>query len=743
MDSTAPADPAYLSYLLDRYRTTLTRDVLPFWEPLLDQAYGGLHTCVTNDGVVESADKWGWSQFRAVWVYARLYNSAEVVLGAEGATSDTAAGRALRRRVADHREAWLSTARRILDFMMAHGWDEEVQGWRLCLSGDGRKVLRGCESVYTDAFAIYACVEYWRACASEQALATAVATAECVMRRLAAPDSEVPHFPYPIPRGAKVHGIRMMFAHVLWFLGEASGEARWLSESQRLSGEIMSDFLHGDLVRERVRASDGGVLPGRQGSVVVPGHVIESMWFQLEIQGARGDAAAVERCARVMLRHFELGWDDTFGGLLLAVDVDGRDAADTAWGMADAKLWWPHSEAWLGALMAYQATGRPEFLAWHDKIHEWAYARFPFASGRPDGRGGEWMQKLSRDGRPFTDVVALPVKDPFHLPRALIMACEVLGKLLVRARWDHGLRLRGPLGRAGAGDDSSDEGGHGAGAVGGGGGGVRAGEGPVEWPRGSRSPRDVRRTRNAGADATHAAGSGGYSGSGSIGSAVRHGREPGVGGSGGGGSGGSGSGGGGAATTRRANGRATDATARKKPLRAGSTASSAWRAATSAAVVPGRHRLRASRSAEPAGAAAGGGGDDGGGAGTGSGGDANARDAATAEPTPPAVSPYAAPVPRATSSTAAGTGKSAKGKGNGKRLRRATAKARTVSAAAKAFASSLARKAAASKAASTPRRATVATPTARRQTPPHASVGGSLFAGPGLDFEVTDRRVAG
>jgi N-acylglucosamine 2-epimerase len=39
---------------------------------------------------------------------------------------------------------------------------------------------------------------------------------------------------------------------------------------------------------------------------------------------------------------------------------------------------------------------------------------------------GEWRQRLDRKGKPMTTVVALPVKDPFHLPRALILSLEVL-----------------------------------------------------------------------------------------------------------------------------------------------------------------------------------------------------------------------------------------------------------------------------------------------------------------------------
>ena len=48
-------------------------------------------------------------------------------------------------------------------------------------------------------------------------------------------------------------------------------------------------------------------------TVVVPGHAIESMWFQIHIARAQGDQAACRRAVEVIRRHLELGWDPQFG----------------------------------------------------------------------------------------------------------------------------------------------------------------------------------------------------------------------------------------------------------------------------------------------------------------------------------------------------------------------------------------------------------------------------------------------
>mgnify|MGYP001828842516 CR=1 FL=1 len=124
-----------------------------------------------------------------------------------------------------------------------------------------------------------------------------------------------------------------------------------------------------------------------------------------------------------MLRHIEYGWDGEYGGILLSRDAAG---GEPWWPYADAKLWWPHTEALYALLLAYEVTGETWALDWFARVHDYAFAHYPIAGY------GEWTQKLDRRGRPFTETVALPVKDPFHLPRALIYSIQTLQRLTER-----------------------------------------------------------------------------------------------------------------------------------------------------------------------------------------------------------------------------------------------------------------------------------------------------------------------
>jgi N-acylglucosamine 2-epimerase len=184
----------------------------------------------------------------------------------------------------------------------------------------------------------------------------------------------------------------------------------------------MDTFLRSDrgLVLEWLDLNGNEIEPPN-GTVVLPGHAIESMWFQIHIAKAADDRRTILRAAEAIHKHLEVGWDTLFGGLFLAIDADGRE--EVAWRFHDSKLWWPQAESLYATLLAYEQTGEAWCLKWHERIREYCFAHYPVSPC------GEWRQRLDRRGQPFQETVALPVKDPFHLPRALLGCIEVLDRL--------------------------------------------------------------------------------------------------------------------------------------------------------------------------------------------------------------------------------------------------------------------------------------------------------------------------
>lgn len=86
----------------------------------------------------------------------------------------------------------------------------------------------------------------------------------------------------------------------------------------------------------------------------------------------------------------------------------------------DYKLWWPHAEAIYSCLRFYEATGNTDFLHWYEKIKAYTFAVFPSDTGM------EWIQIRKQDGEPLERVVALPVKDPYHILRMHLLAIQIL-----------------------------------------------------------------------------------------------------------------------------------------------------------------------------------------------------------------------------------------------------------------------------------------------------------------------------
>jgi N-acylglucosamine 2-epimerase len=381
--------------LLAIYRAELLQRTIPFWlEHAIDRQHGGILTCLSDAGQVLSTDKYMWSQLRAIWTFSALYNHIEP------------------------RQEWLDVAQHIFNFARRHGRDEDGR-WVFAVDEQGN-ILQGATSIYADGFAIYGLTELARATGDQEAIDLALETYENVQRRLARPSS-YETAPYPLPEGVKAHGVSMIFSLVFHELGLLLKDEEILSAGLQHAEEVMTAFLRPDqgLVYEYITL-DNTLIDSPQGRAIVPGHAIESMWFMMHIYRYWGDQQRIDAAITAIKRHIEYGWDEQHGGVLLS-----RDAADGDpwWPFADSKLWWPHTETLYALLLAYEQSGAAWALDWFARVHDYAFSHYPVSTY------GEWTQKLDRQGKKFTQTVALPVKDPFHLPRSLIYCTAVLERL--------------------------------------------------------------------------------------------------------------------------------------------------------------------------------------------------------------------------------------------------------------------------------------------------------------------------
>ena len=133
--------------------------------------------------------------------------------------------------------------------------------------------------------------------------------------------------------------------------------------------------------------------------------------------------------SQIVKSSLALGWDREYGGLFRYTDRDGGKVQGivdenpfskliaSTW---DYKLWWPHAEALYACLRFFDATKDPELKAWYENIKEYTLSTFPEEQGR------EWIQIRKRDGESEDTVMALPVKDPYHILRMLLLVIDLL-----------------------------------------------------------------------------------------------------------------------------------------------------------------------------------------------------------------------------------------------------------------------------------------------------------------------------
>lgn len=87
-------------------------------------------------------------------------------------------------------------------------------------------------------------------------------------------------------------------------------------------------------------------------------------------------------------------------------------------------MWWPHLETVYANLLGYLYYGEEQCLNEYNRYHEYTFRTFP----NQDKTVGEWIQIRDRRGLPVLGQVGgrLPVKDPYHLIRTLMLLVDLI-----------------------------------------------------------------------------------------------------------------------------------------------------------------------------------------------------------------------------------------------------------------------------------------------------------------------------
>ena len=383
---------------MDRKRLQETREWVrkelassaEFWLKYgMDKEHGGVYTCIDRTGRLFSTDKSVWMQGRCGWTYAYLCT------------------------VYGTRPEWLEASKSCLDFMEKH-----------CI-----KPLRQRRYCFSEGFYALANAEYYAVTGDRECLERARRAYELIYHLnngLIKDPAGMGPKTIPETRSGRALADPMIYLNITSVMRRCDPEHREVYDARaKQCVETIFRYHHKPELKctlETVGMNGEFWSDISAGRFVNPGHDIECSWFLMEEAKYEDDPELRAKAMEVFDMAIERGWDKEYGGLLYFVDCMGfpPEAYEH-----DMKLWWPHNEILIASLMMYRDSGDEKYLDWFYKTVD--YCKTYFA----DPEYGEWYGYLRRDGKPTEPACkGCTFKGPFHVPRSLIMADQLIGQIL-------------------------------------------------------------------------------------------------------------------------------------------------------------------------------------------------------------------------------------------------------------------------------------------------------------------------
>lgn len=370
---------------VNKYKQELLQNVLPFWtKNSNDNEYGGFFTCLDREGGVFDTDKFMWLQGRQIWTMATMYNEVEP------------------------KAEWKEMAIQGAEFILKNGRDENGD-WYFALDRYGKPLVQPY-NIFSDCFATMGLAALYKIEKNDQYADVAVSTFNRILERRDNPKGKY-NKQYPNSRSLKGFSLPMILSNLALELEHIIDKRTVDQLIDEVMHEVMDVFYQNDtgLIMESVNL-DGSFSDTFEGRLVNPGHIIEAMWFMMDLAIRREDADLMNRCIDIAIRALNYGWDQQYGGILYFKDILDKPLLQLEW---DQKLWWVHLEALVCMAKGYAFTGRQDCKEWFEKLDAYSFSRFS------DPEYGEWYGYLNRQGEPLLTLKGGKWKGCFHVPRAL------------------------------------------------------------------------------------------------------------------------------------------------------------------------------------------------------------------------------------------------------------------------------------------------------------------------------------
>ena len=341
-------------------------------------------------------------------------------------------------------------ARAGADFILEHYWDEERGGWYWIADREGRPLVKD-KIGYGQCFAIYAFSEHFLATEDQRGREAALASYSAVMENMA--DSRYGGFleimdedwqpagPGPAGGDRKSMDVHMHMMEALTRLYEMTGAAthrRRLQEvidlitDRMIEPETGTGYMQFGLDFRPLPAIDFDVEWGRDAEPedggsrpldhTSPGHNVEFAWLLLHAMDTLGRPREdyAETIRKICDHCVEYGIDWECGGVYAEAPMD-RPTQLTE------KQFWQQAEVLVGMLDAYALLGEPRYWQAFRNVYDFVFDRFVVMEA-----GGEWYERLDREGNPIDRALGHAWKISYHTVRSMVQTTKRLRALAER-----------------------------------------------------------------------------------------------------------------------------------------------------------------------------------------------------------------------------------------------------------------------------------------------------------------------
>jgi mannobiose 2-epimerase len=330
------------------------------------------------------------------------------------------------------------------EFLLDHYWDDEHDGWIWIADRQGRPTVFD-KVGYGQVFGIYAFGEHFLATQDPRGRDGALRSYDAICRHMA--DTRRGGFfelmgrdwrPKPPGRAGgdrKSLDVHMHLMEALTNLYELTGSPTHRRRLEEAIDLIVTRMLHaqnglgyiqfsldfqplGRILFETEWGRDAGPAGGEAQplDMTSPGHNVEFAWLLLHAADVLGRPRAeyAEIVRKICDHCIELGMDEELGGVYADVPM-ARPPEKTE------KQFWQQAEVMIGMLDATALLGDEKYWRAFRNVYDFVFDKLVVMDA-----GGEWYERVDREGNPIDDALGHAWKISYHTVRSMIQVVKRL-----------------------------------------------------------------------------------------------------------------------------------------------------------------------------------------------------------------------------------------------------------------------------------------------------------------------------